>query len=404
MTTRSSAPNPDEVQLVWAPVTPINEIPARRWLYGRFLLLGAASVIGAQDGAGKGFIAAATILTLITGRDILHEKVWVSGKVAIITYEDDVDEWRRRIAAACLYHGCDYETIITNVAFFAKEHGRVTLARQEKIGLVHPDSERIIHFLKREGFVALIIDPFNSAHEILEGNNNVAIAAVAMEATRIAQQADVGVLVLHHLRKGNVGNVDDLMGATSLRANFRSCRILVRMTDEEARQLGLTDGSWRYLRIAGSKENYAPPPDQATWFKLETIALGNPHGIYTDGDSMAAARRFEPPPAFEGMSYPQLGDVFHALRQPHARNPKAQDIPWVGRPLIDVGKRTEAQAKTIIKNWLKNGVLIDGEPVKSEKREPIKTIVVNPAKVAEIMAGHSWQRAPSTSGRCRWRG
>ena len=36
---------------------PIHEIPPRRWAYGTFLLFGAASVIGAVDGGGKGALA-----------------------------------------------------------------------------------------------------------------------------------------------------------------------------------------------------------------------------------------------------------------------------------------------------------------------------------------------------------
>ena len=68
----------------------------------------------------------------------------------------------------------------------------------------------------------LIIDPFNNAHAMEDGNNNVAIAAVAQEISTIAREANVAVLLLHHLRKGSTGSIDDLMGATSLRANFRS--------------------------------------------------------------------------------------------------------------------------------------------------------------------------------------
>jgi hypothetical protein len=35
----------------------------------------------------------------------------------------------------------------------------------------------------------------------------------------------------------------------------------------------ITD-AWRYIRIAASKENYAPPPEKSPWFKLISISLG----------------------------------------------------------------------------------------------------------------------------------
>jgi hypothetical protein len=388
-------PMPGEVRLIAPPVTAIREIPPRPWLYGRFLLLGAAAVIGAQDSAGKGTIAVTTALAIITGKALLGERVWKTGNVAVISYEDDMDEWRRRFAAACLHHGLDYEAILRHVKFVEKLDGRITLASQCKDGLLFPDSARIVDLLKADNTALLIIDPFNSAHNVLDGNSNVAIAAVAQEVTRIAKAARVAVLVLHHLRKGAAGSADDLMGAVALRANFRATRVLIAMTESEAATLGITDGTWRYLRIAAALANYAPPPDKATWFKLESVALGNGTEEYPEGDSIGVARAFEPPAMFEGMSYQELGDVFEALKhQPHSPNPKVQIIPWAGRPLIDLGKRSEAQAKTILKAWQKEGVLIEGAPFKAPKREPISTVTVNPVKTTQIMAGHSWQRPP----------
>jgi hypothetical protein len=76
--------------------TPIEKIPPRPWTYGRFLLFGSAAVIGAVDGGGKGAIAVVMALAMITGRLLLGERVWRTGPVAIVTYEDDETEWHRR--------------------------------------------------------------------------------------------------------------------------------------------------------------------------------------------------------------------------------------------------------------------------------------------------------------------
>jgi RecA-family ATPase len=84
----------------------MHQIPPRPWAYGHFLLFGQAAVIGAVDGCGKGAQAVAIALAMITGRELLGERVWRTGPVAIITDEDDEMEWRRRIAAAATASAC----------------------------------------------------------------------------------------------------------------------------------------------------------------------------------------------------------------------------------------------------------------------------------------------------------
>ena len=101
--------------------------------------------------------------------------------------------------------------------------------------MLYPDSADIIATLCDLKAALLIVDPLNHAHGFDDGNNNVLIAKVAAEMNRIAWESGAAVLVLHHLRKGASGLADDLMGATSLRATFRSCRILAKMTQDEAK-------------------------------------------------------------------------------------------------------------------------------------------------------------------------
>ena len=155
-----------------------------------------------------------------------------------------------------------------------------------------------------------LVDPLNHAHSLDDGNSNVAIAKVALEITRVATDAGVAALILHHLRKGSNGEADDLMGATSLRATFRSCRILARMDKKEAESFGVAINEvWRYSRISGSKENYAPPPELSTWYKLESVQLGNGAGLYLDGDSLQVTQphgtRPRPSPTCPRLPSPQ---------------------------------------------------------------------------------------------------
>jgi hypothetical protein len=358
-------------------------IPQRTWAYGKFLLFGSASVIGAIDGGGKGVITVGIILSMITGKPLLGEHVWRTGPVAIISYEDDEDEWHRRIAAACDYYGLDYTTVIANIRFIRKPNCRVSFLSRNSDGTVFSDVDAIITVLQNMGAVLLIVDPFNHAHDLDDGNNNVMVARVAAEMTRVAQASGAAVLVLHHLRKGASGQPDDLMGATSLRATFRSARILQRMTAEEAGKMKINE-PWRYIRIASSKENYAPPPEQATWFKLASVALGNGAGLYPEGDEVAVATTWHPRPLFEGMAHAALAAVFEELRRSNY-NPNKQAKNWAGKVLMDVGGRSETEATKIVTAWLENGVL-EKTKYYNESKHEVDKVVVNEEAAAKILA------------------
>ena len=309
----------DDIEAVALDPRPINQIPPRRWAYGHFLQFGSAAVMAAPDGIGKGFVTTAMALSVIFGVALLGERIWRTGPVAIITYEDDREEWERRIAAACLYYKLDFEAAIRSIHFIRhRTEARVVFAgRGEEGGPVRfPDSAAIVRELRACGAVLLVVDPFNSAHDLDDGNSNVLIARVAQEITRVAQATGVAALVLHHVRKGSTGEVDDLMGATSLRATFRGARILVRMTEVQAEGLGIKpEDRFRYFRIAGTKENYAPPPEKSHWYRLMSQPLGNDTDDYPDGDDMAVATIWQPPSPFEGVSLPALKRVFDNLRE-----------------------------------------------------------------------------------------
>jgi RecA-family ATPase len=289
-------------------------IPPRQWAYGNFLLFGYGAVLGALDGGGKGTIVTSIILAMITGQELLGERVWRTGPIAIITYEDDMDEWHRRIAAACLYHQVDYEFVLRNIQFLVREDRRITFCELVDGKPAFPDRDDILNALKEINAIGLVVDPFNHAHNMEDGNANVAIAKVSHEMNDIARKSSCFLLLLHHLRKGATGAADDLMGATSLRATFRSTRIIIRMNEKEAETLRIKEDRWRYIRIAGSKENYAPPPDRAHWYQLESQRLENSTERYPDGDNVGVATRWHPPALFEGMSGTQLVAVFNAIR------------------------------------------------------------------------------------------
>jgi hypothetical protein len=208
--------------------------------------------------------------------------------------------------------------------------------------------------------------------------------------TRIAQDASCAVLVLHHLRKGSNGTPDDLMGATSLRATFRSCRILMRMTADEGEKMGIQKETWRYIRIAGSKENYAPPPNKATWYRLSSVNLDNGAGIYPDGDEVAVAATWQPPAIFGGIDGPMMKRMFHEIRtglpdgewhSPHRNSSKR----WVGLVIMFATDKLASQAALIVKQWIDSGVLEVGKYTSPSRREEVERVVLNEKIAEEIL-------------------
>jgi AAA domain len=369
-------------------------IPPRPWAYDHFLMFGTAGVIGAMDGTGKGSIAVSMLIACITGKEVLGEKVWRTGPVAIVSYEDPPEEWHRRIAAACLKFEVDYEYVIANVRFIDKPDGKVTFAqRAQEGGLLFPDGDKIIKGLRKLSAAWLIVDPFNTAHELDDGNNNVLIARVAYEVSRIAKEANVAALVLHHLRKGSVGSVDDLMGATSLRANFRACRIFARMSEEESKKLGIDDTErWRYLRIAGTKLNFAPPPEKATWLQLASVPLYNGTTAYPDGDELGVVMPWKPPSPFADMDVIVIRNIMKAFRDgPQTDEPgwfyglAKNSKFWAGKVLVGLAQvHTEERAAVILKVWKDKG-LITEEEYETPHRKKANRVVPNNALVSQFM-------------------
>lgn len=391
---RRDNPAPEAILCEQLVPVPIHLIPPRPWAYGHFLLFGHASVIGAVDGGGKGANAIAIALSMISGKTLLNERVWRTGPIAIITYEDDKDEWLRRIAVACLhYPELDYNTVCRGFYFITRPRGQVTLAAHlatGRGGVIFPDGDEIIALLKNIGAVLLIIDPFNHAHALDDGNSNVMVAKLAGEIARIAAEAKVAALVLHHLRKGSNGSIDDLMGATALRATFRSARILMRMTGEEAKALRVEpEDAFRYIRLADSKENYTPPPDRSTWYKLESVALDNGADIYPDGDNVAVLTPWTPPPS-ERLPKAAIAQIFDAFRrgpapgEHYSPNANARG-DWAGNPIITIGEVDEAEAARWLRDWLKSKTLIEGTYRSPKRRRFFGCVTLNEAKAQEIL-------------------
>ena len=117
------------------------------------------------------------LISMISGSPVLGDEIiWRNGPVAIVSYEDDETEWKRRIAAACIHHHADYEHVIANLRFIHKPGGKVSFAQRAATGsTLFPDSEKTIIDGLRVLVVLLIVDPFNTAHEWDDTGNSISL-------------------------------------------------------------------------------------------------------------------------------------------------------------------------------------------------------------------------------------
>jgi hypothetical protein len=121
------------------------------------------------------------------------------------------------------------------------------------------------------------LDPFVKAHGVAENDNN-AIDQVCIVMSDLSDEFDCAFDITSHDRKGKgeAGDADRDRGASAKRDAGRLMRTLTGMTAAEAERYGVSDSDRRLLiRVDNSKVNIAPPSDEAMWFRLVGVALGN---------------------------------------------------------------------------------------------------------------------------------
>jgi hypothetical protein len=162
------------------------------------------------------------------------------------------------------------------------------------------------------------------------------------------------------------------------------------MTREEAKNLGLPERqAWRYSRLADSKENYAPPPELASWYRFENVDLGNSAGLYVEGDAVHVTTVWVPPSPFEGISLNIIAEIFEALRlgpgEGEFYSPDRRAKLWFGRVVMEKAEKNEDEVAHVISTWIENKVLVEDNYHSAKRRKKFARVMLNEAKAAEIL-------------------
>lgn len=367
----------------------LGPIPPREWLLGNAICRKFISMLTGSGGVGKTALAYVRYLALATGHPLSKEHVHRRCRVLIVSLEDDMDELRRRIEAARNRYGISYAEIVGWLLLCAPGLGGGKLVTLKSSGMPEPSNlaTAIEAAIERHRPDVVSIDPMIKAHGVDE-NAAGQIDIVMQTLSDIAVKHNVAIDLIHHHRKGaaDPGNADMARGGSGIVNAARLASTLSVMSPQEAQTFEIDDSDRRaFVRLDNAKLNIARPSD-TTWFRLVGVKLGNGTDEYPNGDEVQTIEPWSPPAPWEGISNDLanaiLTDIDAGLpdgnRYTHAA--KAGDREAWRVIVKHAPKRTEKQARAIIKTWIKNDVLIVEPYDNPTTRKTVNGLKVNSIK------------------------
>jgi AAA domain len=340
-------------------------IPKRAWLYGGHYIRQTVSATVAPGGWGK------TTLQLYEA----IEMVAAGLKVWYLSGEDPLVELDRRIAAHCSLHrlvldDCPGQLFVDDKASFPLSIAK--MSRRRELELQDADLLLFEAAIAHDAIDVVILDPFVGFHGVPENDNN-AVDVVVKALVAIAGRVNCAIEISHHVRKGQGAGlrsevtVDDARGGSAIIAAVRSARVLNRMSSAEA-ELAKVDANKKnfYVRVDIGKRNMAPPPEKATWYRLQSIELDN-------GDQVQALRLWEFPTVFDGVATVDTEYVREMVRVKDYRADSRSD-EWLGiivakRLHLDVTNKSDIiKIQRLIGVWLRNGLFVKKEMRDEQRR------------------------------------
>lgn len=397
------AVSPDEPRSLVIRPTPFlwkspNTIPPRKWLYNNHLIRKFVSGTAAAGGTGKSSIKIAEALAMASGRSILGVSVPRPLRVWFWCGEDPVDELDRRVMAAALHHGIRREDIADRLLVDSgRDYSKKIVIGQTARGettILKPMVSALKHAIKQNRIDVLIVDPFVSAHQVTENDNN-AIDMVVKSFADIADDTNCGIELIHHTRKSNgqEATIDSARGAVALIDACRSFHILQHMSSREAESAHIQNPR-AYVRAVNGKANLMPPGARANWYHLTGFNLFNGDDV-NEGDNVGVAEAWQWPDD-AGVSPPRDAgvspEVAHRIRERFVGAPRfnhsRKAVAWAGHEIakvlglpdtrIDSNTKAKDAAGKALKACLQKGYLVLKTVKDTQKTRDVKFVVRGP--------------------------
>jgi len=162
---------------------------------------------------------------------------------------------------------------------------------------------------------------------------------------------------------------------------------LTPMSPEEAKTFNVPEDQRRqYVRLDRAKINLAPSGGPAKWFKLVGVALGNGTDLYPSGDEVQTVEPWNPPDTWAEMDDALLNRILSEIDAGmpdgtfYSAGPKAQTRAAWSVICKFAPQKSEAQAREMIRVWIKNGLLVERDYDNPATRKPAKGLHVDDAK------------------------
>ena len=369
----SQESNADRVKLLFPFPIKGEEIPRRQWIVPGLLLRRNVTILVAPPGSGKSLLTLQMALMMGTA---LHWGGWhprAPCKTLVINAEDDSDEMRRRLWAACQEMRISASDLAERVAI-AEAPNTLIIAKADsrtKTVIEQPMAKQLIKTVNENRFDVLVVDPFAETFEGDE-NSNSELKWAAVLWRKIARETNAAVMLVHHTRKFNAeaGDMDSARGGGALVGVARVVSTLFAMTEEEAAIYNVRDNDRHlYLRFDDAKANLSLVTFAAKWFKKQTVTLPN-DGDDEPGDEVGVLEPWLPTSILARVNNQTINDMLDAIAlgvpdsdgkpsgDPYTLSRKGRNNKrWAGNAISSLVECTDKEAQDLLAAWVRSGLI-----------------------------------------------
>jgi hypothetical protein len=365
--------------------------PPRGWLFGNTFCRKFLSSLLGDGGVGKTALRYAQYLSLAVNRALTGEYVFERARVLIISLEDDIEELQRRMLAAMIHHGIDRADLKGWLFYAAPGAAAGKLMTVDRAGraLRGRLAASIEAAIIKHNIDLVAIDPFVKSHSVPENENSI-IDEVAQVLTDLAARHNIAIDSPHHISKGPAepGNANRGRGASAMVNAGRLVFTLTTMSSEEAKAFGIAEiDRKQFVRVDSGKVNITKAAGEAKWFRIVGVRLGNVTELYPYGDEVQTVEPWKPPEVWGDLSIDLLNQALTQIdaglpdgnRYSDSSHTREERAAW--RLITTLApNKTEAQAREIIKTWVKNGVLVRRDYRDPKQRKDAVGLYVDHAK------------------------
>jgi hypothetical protein len=347
--------------------------PPRQWLLGNIFARKFLSSLFGDGGVGKTSLRYAQYMSMALGKSLTGDHVFQRCRVLIVSFEDDMEELRRRIWALRIHYGVSREDLKGWLFLWAPGARGGKLVQLDKRGnpIVGKLREHLETYVTAKTIDFVGLDPFVKTHGVGE-NDNAKIDLVVQVLVDLCHKLNIGADVPHHVSKAprngagiEPGDADRGRGASAMKDAARLVYTLNIMSNDEAKKFGVKEEDrWAFVRMDKGKVNIVPPSREARWYQLINVPLENADEMYRHGDEVQAVEQWFPPDIMGGVSNEQMDEILDRINKGMADGSRYTDsgsakkrAAW--KVVVDVvPSLNEQRAREIIKRWVGNKVLV----------------------------------------------